>query len=56
MANTKVEGEIVRVAHAGDAAGAGSNWLEIVAAWAVVGLPLAWGVFTTLKKAAQLFQ
>jgi hypothetical protein len=29
-------------------------WL-VVLAWVVVGVPLAWGVFQTLKKAAALF-
>ncbi len=50
MANTKPDGAISR----GD--GAGSNLLRIIAAWSFVGVPLAWGVFTTLKKAVQLFQ
>ncbi len=29
--------------------------LVVVLAWLVVGAPLAWGVFQTLKKAAALF-
>jgi hypothetical protein len=28
----------------------------VVVAWILVCLPLAWGVFMTLKKAAQLFE
>ncbi len=27
----------------------------VVVAWVVVGVPLAWGVYETLKKAAALF-
>lgn len=50
MANTKPDGADRRVRRAG------SNWLRIVVAWAFVGVPLGWGVFTTLKKAVQLFQ
>ena len=49
MANTKPDGVNRR-------AGGGGNLLRIIAAWAFVGLPLGWGVFTTLKKAVQLFQ
>jgi len=30
--------------------------VRVVAAWVVVGAPLLWGVFETLKKAAPLFQ
>jgi hypothetical protein len=32
------------------------NWGAVVVAWIMVGVPLAWGVFQTLKKAALLFQ
>jgi MFS family permease len=28
----------------------------VIAAWLVVGIPLAWGVFSTLQKAARLFE
>lgn len=32
------------------------NWALVVLAWLAVGLPLAWGVFVTLQKAALLFR
>jgi L-asparaginase II len=32
-----------------------SQWGFVVAAWALVGVPLAWGVFKTLTLAAQMF-
>jgi len=32
------------------------NWMAVILAWLAVGLPLAWGVFMTFKKAALLFQ
>jgi len=32
------------------------GWLPVALAWAAVGIPLAWGVFMTFKKAALLFQ
>jgi hypothetical protein len=32
------------------------NLVAVVIAWLLVGLPLAWGVFMTLKKAALLFK
>jgi hypothetical protein len=31
------------------------NWALVVVAWVLVGVPLLWGVFTTLRKAALLF-
>lgn len=31
------------------------SWVLMILAWAAVGLPLAWGVFMTFKKAALLF-
>jgi hypothetical protein len=33
-----------------------SNWLLVAAAWAAVAIPMLWGVWMTLKKAAQLFR
>ena len=30
-------------------------WLAMALAWISVGAPLAWGVWMTLRKAAQLF-
>jgi MFS family permease len=38
-----------------DKIGHGGNPLLVAAAWAVVGLPLAWGIWITLKKAFVLF-
>ena len=31
-------------------------WPQLLLAWTAVGLPLAWGIFETLRKAAQLFR
>jgi predicted signal transduction protein with EAL and GGDEF domain len=33
-----------------------SSWLRVAAAWMLVGLPLLWGVFNTIKKALALFR
>ncbi len=38
----------------GDGTG-GSQWALVIVAWLAVGLPLLWGVWMTLKKAAVLF-
>jgi hypothetical protein len=35
--------------------GHGGNPLLVLAAWAAVGIPLAWGVWVTLQKAFVLF-
>jgi hypothetical protein len=32
------------------------GWLLVAAAWTAVALPMLWGVWMTLKKAAQLFR
>jgi hypothetical protein len=32
------------------------QWLLVILAWILVGVPLLWGVFTTLRKAALLFK
>jgi len=37
-------------------AGVGRGWIKLVLAWTAVALPLAWGVFKTLEKAAVLFR
>ncbi len=34
----------------------GSNAVRIVVAWAVVSIPLAWGIYVTLQKVVQLFK
>jgi hypothetical protein len=33
-----------------------AQWGLVALAWIAVGLPLAWGILTTLKKAALLFK
>lgn len=32
------------------------SWLGVAIAWTMVGIPLAWGIFITLQKAAVLFK
>lgn len=32
------------------------RWLAVVVAWALVGVPLLWGVSQTIKKAVLLFR
>jgi hypothetical protein len=32
------------------------NWGLVVVAWVLVGVPLLWGIWTTLQKAAALFR
>ena len=34
----------------------GANKIKLVLAWTFVGIPLTWGVYNTLEKAALLFQ
>ena len=33
-----------------------SQWPMVALAWALVGIPLAWGIAMTLKKAMMLFK
>jgi hypothetical protein len=33
-----------------------TNWLMVVLAWLPVTLPLLWGIWQTVKKAAVLFR
>jgi hypothetical protein len=33
-----------------------ANALKLILFWSIVGAPLTWGVTSTLKKAAALFQ
>jgi hypothetical protein len=42
----------------GDESGpvSGGNWLLVGIAWLLVGVPLLWGIWTTLVKAAVLFR
>ena len=32
------------------------HWALVIPAWLLVGVPLLWGVWTTLQKAAALFR
>lgn len=32
------------------------RWLVVVVAWALVGIPLCWGVYKTLQTAVKLFR
>jgi len=32
------------------------NWIVVAAAWTLVGVPLAWGIYKTLEKALILFR
>lgn len=34
---------------------AASNSLNLILSWAFVGIPLAWGVWNTIKNAIKLF-
>ena len=36
--------------------GVGSSWVIVVLAWLPVTLPLLWGIWQTVKKAAVLFR
>jgi hypothetical protein len=33
-----------------------SSWVLVVLAWCVVSIPLLWGIWQTIKKAAVLFR
>ncbi len=33
-----------------------ASWVAVALAWVAVGLPLAWGVWQTLRKALVLFR
>jgi hypothetical protein len=33
-----------------------TGWLAVALAWIAVGVPMLWGVWMTLKKAALLFR
>ena len=33
-----------------------ASWVLVAVAWVAVGVPLLWGIWTTLKKAAVLFR
>jgi hypothetical protein len=33
-----------------------ASWTAVAIAWALVGIPLLWGIYNTFKKAVALFQ
>jgi hypothetical protein len=33
----------------------GSSWLALILGWTAVGIPLAWGVAQTIKRALAIF-
>lgn len=33
-----------------------SSWIAVALSWTLVGIPLAWGIWKTLVKAAVLFK
>lgn len=33
-----------------------ASWLLVAAAWIAVGVPMLWGVWTTIEKASLLFR
>ena len=33
-----------------------SGWIAVAVSWTLVGIPLAWGIWKTLVKAAILFK
>jgi hypothetical protein len=33
-----------------------ASWITVAVSWTLVGIPLAWGIWKTLEKAAILFQ
>ncbi|HEY6854089.1 MAG TPA: hypothetical protein VI139_07575 [Gemmatimonadales bacterium] len=35
---------------------ASSSWVVVALAWLLVGIPLVWGVATTIRKALPLFR
>lgn len=43
-------------AGSGERATAGSSWIAVALAWIAVGVPMLWGVWMTLQKAAVLFR
>ena len=34
----------------------GSSWVLVILAWSLVSIPLLWGIWQTVKKAAVLFR
>jgi hypothetical protein len=44
------------MADEGPARPAPGSWVLVAVAWLAVGIPLLWGIWTTLKKAIVLFR
>jgi hypothetical protein len=44
------------IEHKAPAEHAASSWAPVVLAWLLVAVPLLWGVWQTIKKAAVLFR
>ena len=42
--------------HPGVERPASGSWILVGVAWVAVGVPLLWGIWTTLKKAIVLFR
>lgn len=42
--------------HSPDARPTAASWVAVAIAWILVGIPLLWGVYMTIKKAAPLFR
>ena len=40
----------------GEAHPSRGSWVLVVLAWTAVGVPLLWGIWTTLQKAVVLFR
>jgi hypothetical protein len=44
------------MAEGDDPGGSDGQWRLVVVSWALVGIPLLWGVWNTLVKASALFR
>lgn len=40
----------------GERATGSTSWMAVAVAWLAVGIPMAWGVWMTVEKAALLFR
>jgi hypothetical protein len=40
----------------GETRPAPASWLAVAIAWILVGIPMLWGIYMTIRKAAPLFQ
>jgi hypothetical protein len=41
---------------AGEIRPAPGSWLAVAIAWILVGIPMLWGIYMTIRKAAPLFR